>query len=66
MTFFGEQVSLAASVRDQNDQPINAIVVWSIDDVAVATVSAVGVVTAVSDGRRWSWLRWGRSRKPLR
>jgi len=50
MTFFGEQVSLAPSVRDQNDQPINAVVVWSVDDVAVATVSAVGVVTAVSDG----------------
>ena len=50
MTFLGEQVSLTASVRDQNNQPISAVVVWSVDDVGVATVSPAGVLTAVGDG----------------
>ena len=50
MTFLDEDVTLTASVRDQNNQPIDSVVVWSVDDAAVATVSASGVVTAIANG----------------
>ncbi len=50
MTFLDEDVPLTASVLDQNNQPIDGIVVWSVDDAAVATVSPSGLVTAVANG----------------
>ncbi len=47
----GETVQLAATVLDQNDQPVaNAVVTWSSSDETVATVSANGQVTAVMNG----------------
>ena len=47
----GETVQLTASVLDGNGQPMkDATVSWSSNDEAVATVSAQGLVTAVSNG----------------
>ena len=47
----GETVQLAATILDQNGQPVaGAVVTWSSGDESVATVSAQGLVTAVSNG----------------
>ena len=47
----GETVQLTARVLDQNGQPVaDALVTWASSDEAVATVSAQGLVTAVSNG----------------
>ena len=52
----GETVQLAATVLDQNGQPVTgAVVTWTSSDeavatVTVATVSATGLVTAVMNG----------------
>ena len=48
---FGETVQLTATVLDGNGQPVEgAVVTWHSSDEAVATVSAQGLVTAVSNG----------------
>ena len=47
----GETVQLTATVLDGNGQPVaGAVVTWESGDEAVATVSAQGLVTAVSNG----------------
>ena len=47
----GATVQLAATVLDQNDQPVSgATVTWTSSDVNVATVSFQGLVTAVMNG----------------
>ena len=47
----GETVQLAATVLDQNGQPVTgAVVTWTSSDEAVATVSADGLVTGVGNG----------------
>ena len=47
----GETVQLAAVVRDQRNNVISSVTVtWSSGDEAVATVTAQGLVTAVSNG----------------
>ncbi len=47
----GETVQLAAVVRDQRNNVLSgASVTWSSGDEAVATVTAQGLVTAVSNG----------------
>ena len=47
----GETVQLEATVLDGNGQPVaGAVVTWESGDEAVATVSAQGLVTAVSNG----------------
>ncbi len=48
----GETVQLTAIVLDGNGQPVaDASVTWQSSDTVVATVSAQGLVTAVSNGR---------------
>ena len=47
----GETVQLAATVLDQNDQPVaDTVVTWSSSDETVATVSVDGLVTGVGNG----------------
>ena len=47
----GETVQLTATVLDGNGQPVaDATVTWESGDASVATVSAQGLVTAVSNG----------------
>ena len=47
----GATIQLAATVLDQNDQPVSgAVVTWTSSDESVATVSAQGLVTAVGNG----------------
>ena len=47
----GATVQLSATVRDQNGQVMSGVAVtWASGDPAVATVSAAGLVTAVSHG----------------
>ncbi len=47
----GETVQLAATVLDQNSQPVaDTVVIWQSSDKAVATVSADGLVTGVGNG----------------
>ena len=47
----GETVQLAATVLDQNSQPVaDAVVAWTSSDEAIATVSADGLITAVMNG----------------
>ena len=47
----GETVRLTATVLDGNGQPVaGAVVTWQSSDESVATVSAQGLVTAVSNG----------------
>ena len=47
----GETVQLTATVLDGNGQPVvGAVVDWQSSDEAVATVSAQGLVTAVTNG----------------
>ena len=47
----GETVRLTATVLDGNGQPVaGAVVIWQSGDEAVATVSAQGLVTAVTNG----------------
>ncbi len=47
----GATVQLAATVRDQNNNPMTGqAVTWSSANMAVATVSGTGLVTAVSNG----------------
>lgn len=47
----GETVRLTANVLDQNGQPVaGAAVTWQSSDETVATVTAQGLVTAVSNG----------------
>ncbi len=47
----GETAQLTATVLDRNGQPVSgAVVTWASSDEAVATVSAQGLVTAVSNG----------------
>ena len=51
LTSLGETVQLTATVRDQNGQAVaGAVVNWQSGDETVATVSAGGLVTAVSEG----------------
>ena len=51
LSSFGETLQLTATVLDQNTQPMaGASVSWTIDDNAVATVDAGGLVTAVQNG----------------
>jgi hypothetical protein len=50
MSFEGQTRGLTATVLDQFQRTFNAPVSWSSDDPSVATVSAVGLVTAVADG----------------
>ena len=47
----GATAQLAATVQDQNGQAMSGVAVtWASSDAAVATVSAAGLVTAVSQG----------------
>ena len=47
----GATVQLTATVLDQNGQSVeDAVVTWQSSDEAVATVSALGLVTAVKNG----------------
>ena len=47
----GATVQLSAIVRDQNGQVMSGVAVaWASSDLSVATVSAVGLVTAVGNG----------------
>ncbi len=47
----GATVQLSATVRDQNNNPMTGqTVTWTSANTAVATVSAAGLVTAVSNG----------------
>ncbi|MCY3773565.1 MAG: Ig-like domain-containing protein [Gemmatimonadetes bacterium] len=47
----GQTVQLAASVLDQNGQPVSgAVVTWLSNNANVATVSSQGLVTAVGNG----------------
>ena len=47
----GERLQLSATVLDANGQAVeDAAIVWSSSDQSVATVSAQGLVTAVSNG----------------
>ena len=51
MTFLGQTAQLTATVADQNNSPITgATVAWSSSNMSVASVSAGGLVTAVSNG----------------
>ena len=52
----GETVQLTATVLDQNGQAVSgAMVTWHSGDASVATVSAQGLVTAVSNGVTRIW-----------
>jgi len=47
----GEAVTLTATVKDQNGAAMtDQTVVWSSSQTGVATVDAIGLVTAVSNG----------------
>jgi hypothetical protein len=47
-------VQLAVQVRDANDHPIAApAVTWTSSSTQIATVSATGLVTAVTNGTAW-------------
>ena len=47
----GETVQLTAAVQDQNGQTMTGVTVtWASRDIAVATVNAAGLVTAVRNG----------------
>jgi Tol biopolymer transport system component/uncharacterized protein YjdB len=46
----GGTVTLLASPRDANNQPLERPVAWTSSNVAVATVSATGLVTALAEG----------------
>ena len=51
LTAVGQTRKLTVSVLDQNGQPItSANVLWSSSNAAVATVNALGLVTAVMNG----------------
>ena len=51
MTSLGQTAQLTATVNDQNNSPITgATVTWTSSNINVATVSAGGLVTAVSNG----------------
>ncbi len=47
----GETVSLTATVRDEDGNPIDVAVSWMSTNDAVATVTGTGLVTAVAPGR---------------
>ena len=56
----GATLQLTATVLDDNSQPIvNAVVTWRSSDESVATVSAAGLVTAVSNGVTRIWAASG-------
>ncbi len=46
----GESVPLTATARDQQGRQINATIAWSSSSTAIASVSPLGVVTAVGVG----------------
>lgn len=46
----GSTLILGADIRDANDAPLDRAVTWSTDNSAVASVSASGVVTALTPG----------------
>ena len=51
MTSLGQTAQLTATVNDQNNSPITgATVTWSSANINVASVSTVGLVTAVGNG----------------
>lgn len=50
LTHLGETAAVEATVLDQDGDPMDAVVAWSVGDAAVATVSAGGVVTAMGNG----------------
>ena len=56
----GETVQLAATVLDQNSQPVaDAVVTWSSSDETVATVNAEGLMTGVGNGTATITVRSG-------
>ncbi|MXY48475.1 MAG: hypothetical protein F4Y38_04140 [Gemmatimonadetes bacterium] len=51
LTTIGQTLQINATVLDQDNNPLTgAIVVWSSNNPAVASVSSSGLVTAVSGG----------------
>jgi hypothetical protein len=50
LSFLGATSTLVAHVRDQNGQPIAAMVSWSSDNTVVVTVNGSGLLTAVQNG----------------
>lgn len=63
----GQTDQLLASVRDQQDRPIRgASVQWSSSNSSVATVSATGLVTAVSAGTAMITARSGAVSQSIR
>jgi uncharacterized protein YjdB len=46
----GGTVTLGADIRDANGAPLDRAITWSSDNSAVASVSATGVVTALTPG----------------
>jgi len=46
----GERATLMATARDQQGRSINAQITWSSSSVATATVSSLGIVSAVAVG----------------
>ena len=50
LSFLGATVTLSAAIRDQNGQPFSGTISWSTDNPSVATIDAVGLVTAVQNG----------------
>lgn len=46
----GETVRMLASVRDASGNPVNRVVSWLSDHPGVATVDAMGLVTAIGPG----------------
>jgi uncharacterized protein YjdB len=49
-THLGQTLQVNATVSDQSGAAVNTTVGWSVDNAAVATVSAAGVITAVRNG----------------
>ena len=49
--FFGNEAgSLSATVKDDEDNPIEAVVTWTSNKPSVATITSAGVVTLVGKG----------------
>jgi uncharacterized protein YjdB len=51
LTAVGETIQLAASARDAADNPVGGVTfAWKSSDLSVATVDAIGLVTAAAEG----------------